>query len=77
MALGNDCVSLDNNYVHKIAQYGQYCDGDGNAHTLTELGIVENAVSNPLYCALVLSLGYIAKKVQELHLSEKVEEQTV
>ena len=72
MVLGDDCVSIDNNSVHKVASYGQWTDGDGAVHSLSELPI--GLITNPLFCAVTLSFGHIASKVQQLHLSE---EQTV
>lgn len=56
--LAEEVVSLDNNYVQKTAQYGQVWMPDGTNRSLTQLGIMD--VTNPLYCALALSLGHFA-----------------
>lgn len=65
-ALGDDVVSIDNNYIQKMAQYGTFCYPDGSSGSLTEdLGLP--ALVNPLYVALAITLGGIAAKVNELY----------
>lgn len=48
-------VSLDNNYILKIANYGNSWLADGNTYSLTDLGF--GALTNPLYVALTITLG--------------------
>lgn len=64
-ALGDDVVSIDNNYIQKMAQFGSFNYPDGSTGSLTEnLGLP--ALVNPLYVALAISLGSIAAKLNEL-----------
>lgn len=51
-------VSLDNNYILKIANYGVAWCPDGKQRSLTELGF--GMLNNPLYVALSISLGNFA-----------------
>lgn len=62
--LEDSVVSIDNNHVHKIAQYAQYYLPDGETGSV---GDVAPAVNNPLYVALALSFGNVAAKVKELY----------
>jgi hypothetical protein len=54
-ALRDEVVSLDNNYLLKIANYGTAWMPNGTQVSLTELGF--GLLSNPLYTALSISLG--------------------
>jgi hypothetical protein len=54
-ALRDEVISMDNNYLMKIAQYGVAWIPEGRQVSLTDLGF--GAVSNPLYVALAISLG--------------------
>jgi hypothetical protein len=68
--LGEDVVSLDNNMVALIARWGQYVDGDGETHTLSD-GMGIGKINNPRYVALALSFGAIGQKLHELYGSER------
>lgn len=54
----DDVVSLDNNYILKMANFGQAWFPDGSSKSITEMGI--GMVTNPLYIALVTTLGNMA-----------------
>ena len=63
--LGDDIVSLDNNYLGRIAtQFGQFSDENGFTRSLTDAG--HPTLSNPRYAALALSFGAIGAKVNSL-----------
>lgn len=65
-ALEDDIVSLDNNYVHKMAsEYGSYVMPDGETMNLTKVG--HGILTNPRYVALSLSFGNMGAKVNELY----------
>jgi hypothetical protein len=57
-------VSLDNNYVHKIANYGQFVTEDGDLRNVSSLGL--GRLNNPRYVAMVLSFGLVSSKLNEL-----------
>lgn len=62
-ALQDEVVSLDNNYILKIAHFGRvFIPSEGVARGLSDLGM--GAVSNPLYAALVLNFGLFAAYFQ-------------
>jgi hypothetical protein len=54
----DDVISLDNNYILKMAKFGQVWMPDGRARALSELGL--GLLTNPMYSALSLSLGNFA-----------------
>jgi len=54
----DDVVSIDNNYILKMAKFGQAWFPDGKSRSVTEMGF--GLVTNPLYIALVASLGNMA-----------------
>jgi len=62
---GNDVVSLDNNYVHKIAPFGQVRLKNGDTKELNHFGFTD--LSNPRSSALALSFGSMMSKLQDLH----------
>jgi hypothetical protein len=64
-ALGDDVVSVDNNYIQKQAQYGSFVYPDGQSGNLSE--DLEIKPNNPMYVALAISLGNIGAKVNELY----------
>jgi len=67
--LGEDVVSLDNNYLMKAAMYGSYCRPDGEMGSLGDtLGYM---LGNPLYSALSLSFGAVARKLREMYAPEE------
>lgn len=57
-AAPDSIVSLDNNYLLKIANYGNVWCPDGQTRSLTDLGF--GFLNNPLYVALTISLGNFA-----------------
>jgi hypothetical protein len=61
--LGDDVVSVDNNYIALIARYGQFVTPDGETASIQ--GLLPELV-NPRNIALAISLGSMAKKVNEL-----------
>jgi len=65
-ALGDDVVSLDNNYIQKQAQYGSFVYPDGSTGQLTET-LSLPSLTNPMYCALAISFGCIGAKINELY----------
>lgn len=62
--LHDDVISMDNNHVHKIAQYAQYYLPDGETKTVRDIA---PGATNPLYIALALSFGNVGAKVKELY----------
>jgi hypothetical protein len=63
--LGDDVVSLDNNYVSNIAKsYGQATLKDGNTISLADMGL--GTIVNPYYVAMAITFGSIAAKSHEL-----------
>lgn len=65
VALGDDVVSLDNNYQGNIAQMGGAVLPDGTRKDLSEYGIDTRV--NPAYIALAISLGNMGWKINELY----------
>lgn len=63
--LGDDVVSVDNNYIMKTAAYGNFVRPDGETQSLAQIGL--GSLTNPLYVALAISLGSIGAKVNELY----------
>ncbi|MGB1284904.1 MAG: DUF6610 family protein [Aggregatilineales bacterium] len=64
--LGDDVVSVDNNYILKQAQFGSFVYPDGESGQLTgDLNIPR--IRNPRYVALAISFGHIAAKLNELY----------
>lgn len=66
--LGEDVVSLDNNYVLKAANYGTAIDPDGDSVELPA------RLNNVRYSALALTFGAIGSKLNELYPPQAVEE---
>jgi hypothetical protein len=64
-ALGDAVVSIDNNYINRMAEFGQFDNGDGHMQRVQDVGC--RSTNNPRYAALALSFGLIATKVNELH----------
>lgn len=59
--LGDDVVSLDNNYIASVAtQYAAACDPEGEAFA------IPTWVTNPRYVALAITCGAIGCKVNQL-----------
>lgn len=70
--LHDDVISMDNNHLHKIAQYAQYYLPDGETNSLRDIAPI---ATNPLYICLALSFGNVAAKVKELYPPVKQVEQ--
>ena len=63
--LGDDVVSMDNNYQGNIAQMGGAVLPDGTRKDLPEYGI--DTCINPAYVALAISLGNMGTMINELY----------
>lgn len=63
--LGEDIVSVDNNYEFKVAKYGGYITPDGEARNLKDT--IESTINNPMIVALALSLGAMGAKLNDLY----------
>lgn len=63
--LGDDVVSIDNNYIHKISEFGQFVMPDGDTKTLDE--VIDFRVTNHMAVAIAISMGAIGTKIQELN----------
>lgn len=63
--IGDDVVSLDNNYIGRIAQLGGCVLPDGMRKDLPMYGIDTRV--NPQYISLAISLGNIGWKINELY----------
>lgn len=63
--LGDDVVSVDNNYEFKVAKYGGYITPDGDSRNLKES--IDNQINNPMLVALALSLGAMGAKLNDLY----------
>jgi ParB-like chromosome segregation protein Spo0J len=64
--MGDDVVSLDNNHVLRVAQFGQTCLRDGSMVTLDEL-LGYHISAGSFMPALVLSLANIATEVLDTY----------
>jgi hypothetical protein len=68
--LGDDVVSLDNNEINIIAsRWGQFCDREGNTKQMQDIGF--DYLINVRDAAMVLSIGAIGAKVNELYQDAK------
>ena len=70
-ALGDDVVSVDNNYIQKMANYGQFNYPDGSTGALTEL-LGEPWLTNPREVAFAFSVGAVHTKINEIHAGSMV-----
>jgi len=61
---GAKVVSLDNNYMLKVAKWGTFWSENKAAGHLDELGFRVGSLANPLYIALGISLGSFARFFQ-------------
>ena len=68
--LGEDVVSLDNNYINKLGSYGQYTLPNGDTKQLKDLGYPYNDMLNGRAIALALSFGGIGRGILDLFESE-------
>ena len=65
-ALGDDVVSVDNNYIQRIAsEFGNYILPDGETRQLADSGF--GYLTNVRYAALALSFGAMGAKINELY----------
>jgi len=62
--LGDDVVSIDNNYEFKMAKYGQYITPDGDGRNLSKF--LDCHINNPLTVAMAITLGAMGAKLNEL-----------
>lgn len=69
--LGDSVVSIDNNYIHKVAQYAQFTFANGEMGSLSDIKQVHMNAVNPFYICFTISLGNIAAKVNELYKERK------
>lgn len=67
--LGDDVASLDMNYIHRIAMFGQYVDPAGQTHSLKDLLPFDSA--NALYIAFSISCGAIRAALAALYDGDK------
>lgn len=68
-ALGDDVISLDNNYIQNIAkQFGQFVVPSGKTIQLQDDG--KGYLTNVRYVALALSFGAMGAKINELFKKE-------
>ena len=65
LLFGEDVISLDNNYENHRAEYGQYTDPDGKYWNIDST--LQWGRTNGLMSCLVLGLGAIGAKVNELY----------
>ena len=65
-ALGDDVVSIDNNYIQKTANYGQFCYPDGRMGSAADFIGGDPWLTNPREVAFALSVGAVSTKVNEL-----------
>ena len=63
-ALGDDVVSIDNNYVSNVARFGRFCYGDGREQQINAL--MPDNMSVPGLVAFALSFGLIGRYVFDL-----------
>ena len=61
---GAKVVSLDNNYILKVAKWGTFWSEDKAAGHLDELGFRVGSLANPMYVSLAISLGAFARYFQ-------------
>ena len=69
--LGDDVVSLDTNWIHKVAQYGHFVWPDGRCGNIYE--DLHLNVNNGLYTAFAISAGHIGRAVFELTHQKELE----
>lgn len=62
--LGDDVVSLDNNYVNKLSRFGLFVNPDGEEQ---KVGSILPHVTNVRAVALSITFGNIASKIFELY----------
>jgi hypothetical protein len=62
--LGDNIVSLDNNYIHKIAQNGVFIDQIGETHFLGDT--LNFNTLNTINICLSISLGSIKNALQNI-----------
>lgn len=66
--LGEDVVSLDNNYICFLASIlGNYITPEGRTLSLTDIGIPRDGLTNVRYVAIALSLGAMGIMVNRIY----------
>jgi hypothetical protein len=65
-ALGDDVVSIDNNYIFNMARFGQFTRPDGTTAQVAQ-DLDMGYATNPRWIALAISFGAIGAKVNELY----------
>jgi len=63
--MGDDVVSVDNNYISRIADWAHFTYPDGRDGNLTDIGLSE--LVNPKFVSIAISLGNIAAAVNALY----------
>lgn len=63
-ALGDDVISIDNNYVSNVARFGRFCFGDGRESQINAM--LSDNMSIPRLVAFALSFGLIGRYVFDL-----------
>lgn len=57
--LPDEVVSIDNNSLLRVAQWGTVWKKDATSGTLSDFGIEAGDTTNPMYVALALSFGFV------------------
>tara|TARA_Y100000004_G_scaffold173473_1_gene211380 strand:- start:6086 stop:7354 length:1269 start_codon:yes stop_codon:yes gene_type:complete len=64
--LGDDVVSLDNNYINNLSRFGQYTLPNGETKQLQDLGEPYNDMLNGRAISLALSFGGIGRGILDM-----------
>jgi len=73
---GDDVISIDNNYIYKIGEFGQYVLEDGTLARLDkEMNYPVGSVKSHVTLATMLSITNITKKVTEMFGTTELEEE--
>jgi len=64
--LGDDVISLDNNYINKVSDWGQFTLPDGTLTDLEKIGFPRGSILSHKTFAVLLSLNNVAMKVNEI-----------
>ena len=73
---GDDVISLDNNYIYKIGEFGQYVKEDGELARLDkDMDYPVGSVKSHVTLATTLSITNITKRVTEMFGDIKTEEE--
>ncbi len=69
-ALGDDVVSLDNNYITKPAEFGNFCLPGGQQRNLRSLELGADP-TNPILISSAMSVGFIAAALRGFMIPEE------